>query len=59
MRRAALLGQHDAIREEVATLNERFASHEREGERRLQLMQLEMQAGLLELETSYYSSAYR
>ena len=59
LRRAALLGQHETIGKQVASLNDQFASHERDGARKLQLVQLEMQAALLELETSYYSSTYR
>lgn len=58
LRRTALL-QHTAINEEVGALNERYLAHEQDGQRRLQVMQAEIQTALCELEMSYYSSRYR
>lgn len=51
--------QHAIIAEDVSTLTKRYETHKQEGEHTLQAMQLEMQAALHELETSYYTSVYR
>lgn len=59
LRRAALLGDHAAVGDEVAATAAAHEAAATDGDRRLQAVADEMQAALRELETSYYGCSAR